>query len=361
MGDSDPPGSATAPAVGARGRAATSVRQAGELELVQLVRRMAAEATEAGVLTGIGDDTAVLAMTPGAALLATTDFVIEDVHFRRPPASPRDIGWKALAVNLSDIAAMGGIPRYALLALALPGSTQVSEVEDFLGGLLELARAHRVGLVGGDTSASPDGWMANVTVLGEHSGRPRLRSAARPGQLVAVTGTLGGSAAGLCLLEGRRAEARAAGLGDQAEAEVLAAHLRPAPRVTEGRWLGAADGVHAMMDLSDGLATDLGHVCRESGVGARVWMDRLPVAPGARATATAVAADPLQWAAAGGEDYELLITLDPVAARGVANGLAAATGTRLTVVGEIVSGSDLTFLDSAGRRVDVRSGYEHFR
>jgi thiamine-monophosphate kinase len=203
--------------------------------------------------------------------------------------------------------------------------------------------------------------MANVTVLGEHSARPRLRSAARPGQLVAVTGTLGGSAAGLCLLEGRRAQARAAGLGDDAEAEVLAAHLRPSPRVTEGRWLGAADGVHAMIDLSDGLSTDLGHVCRESGVGARVWIDRLPVAPGARATATAVAADPLQWAAAGGEDYELLVTVDPGTAPAVTSGLAAATGAPLTVVGEIVAGSELTFLDSAGQRVNVRSGYEHFR
>ena len=203
--------------------------------------------------------------------------------------------------------------------------------------------------------------MANVTVLGEHAGRPRLRSAARPGQLVAVTGALGGSAAGLCLLEGRRAEARAGGLSGQAEAEVLTAHLRPSPRVSEGRWLGAADGVHAMMDLSDGLATDLAHVCRESGVGARVWIDRVPVAPGARATAAALAADPVEWAVAGGEDYELLVTLDPGAAAGVASGLAAATGTPLTIVGEILAGSELTFLDAAGRRVDVRSGYEHFR
>jgi thiamine-monophosphate kinase len=322
---------------------------------------MAAESTPAGVLTGIGDDTAVLATTPGAALLATTDLVIENVHFRRPAASARDIGWKALAVNLSDIAAMGGTPRYALLALAVPGSAEVSEVEEFVAGLLELARAHRVGLVGGDTSATGAGWTANVTVLGEHAGQPRLRSAARPGQLVAVTGALGRSAAGLCLLEGRRAEARAAGLSGEAEAEVVTAHLRPSPRVTEGRWLGSADGVQAMMDLSDGLATDLAHVCRESGVGARVWIDRVPVAPGARATAAAVAADPVEWAVAGGEDYELLVTLEPGAAPGVASGLAAATGTPVTIVGEILPGSELIFVDRAGRRVAVPSGFEHFR
>jgi thiamine-monophosphate kinase len=200
-----------------------------------------------------------------------------------------------------------------------------------------------------------------VTVLGEHAGRPRLRSAARPGHLVAVTGALGGSAAGLCLLEGRRADARAAGLGGDAEAEVLSAHLRPSPRVTEGRWLGAADGVHAMMDLSDGLATDLAHMCRESGVGARVWLDRVPVAPGARATAAAVAADPVEWAVAGGEDYELLLTLSPGAAPGMASGLAAATGTPLTIVGEIIAGGEVTFLDGAGQPRAVPSGYEHFR
>jgi thiamine-monophosphate kinase len=338
------------------------MRQVGELEVVRFARTMAAAGPmPPGVLAGIGDDTAVLALTPGAALLATTDLVIEDVHFRRPRASPRDVGWKALAVNLSDIAAMGGTPRYALLALAVPGSAPVGDVEDFLAGLHELARTHGVGLVGGDTSASPDRWMVNVTVLGEHHGRPRLRSSARAGQLVAVTGGLGRAAAGLRLLQGRRAEARAAGLSPAAEADVVGAQLRPEPRVAEGRWLGGAEGVHAMMDLSDGLVTDLGHVCRESGVGARVWLDRLPIAPAARTVAAALATDPMPWAAAGGEDYELLVTLDPGAAPAVASGLAAATGTPLTVVGEIHTGAGLAFLDSAGRSADVPPGYEHFR
>lgn len=322
---------------------------------------MAAAGAVRGVVAGIGDDAAVLSLAPGAALLATTDLLIEDVHFRRPRASPRDIGWKALAVNLSDIAAMGGSPRYALLALALPGTAGVNEVEEFAQGLHALARAHEVVLVGGDTSSSPGGWMINVTVLGEHTGQPRLRSAARPGQLVAVTGTLGASAAGLCLLEGERDRALAAGLGPETEAAVVGAHLRPTPRVAEGRWLGEARGVHAMVDLSDGLATDLGHVCRESGVAARVWLDRLPVAPAARATAGAVGVDPVRWAAGGGEDYELLVTLDAGMATDVARGLEAATGTPLTVVGEIAAGSGLTFLDARGHEVAMGPGHEHFR
>lgn len=334
------------------------MRRAGELGLIRLVRRMAGGEPAPGVLTGIGDDTAVLALTPGASLLATTDLLIEDVHFRRAWASPGDIGWKALAVNLSDVAAMGGIPRFALVALALPGVATIEEAAEFFQGFAALAHAHGVALVGGDTSSSPDGWMVNVTVLGEHAGRPRLRAHARPGQLVAVTGSLGRSAAGLRLLEGFRP---AAGLPDDADAELVAAHLRPRPRVAEGQWLGAATGIQAMMDLSDGLATDLGHICAESSVGADVWIDRLPIAAATRAAAAAIGGDPVRWAAGGGEDYELLVTLDAAAAPAVARDLAAATGTALTVVGQIRSGREVTFLDAHGQSVAMGAGYEHFR
>ena len=337
-----------------------SVGKVGELGLVRRIRELAAGAP--GVLTGIGDDTAVLAVTPGARLLATTDLLIERVHFRRPRASARDIGWKAMAVNLSDIAAMGGTPRWALVALATPGTTEVREVEDLYLGMQEVARPHGVAIVGGDTSSSADGWLLNVTVLGEHAGAPRLRRDARPGDLVCVTGTLGASAAGLALLEGRRQEARDRGLGAGDEEAVTRAHLRPVPRVSEGRWLGAAVGVHAMMDLSDGLATDLAHVCRESGVGARVRVDRLPVGAATRAAAGALGVDALPWAAAGGEDYELLLTCAPDTARDLAMGLHGATGTPLAVVGEVVAGPAMVaFVDDAGAPVAVGPGYEHFR
>jgi thiamine-monophosphate kinase len=337
-----------------------TLRQVGELELVRLVRKMASVDLGPGVLMGIGDDAAVLALPPGASLLATTDLLIEGVHFRLPPATPADVGWKALAVNLSDIAAMGGAPRYALVALALPESAEVGQVEAFFDGMQQLARCHRVAVVGGDTSSAPRGWMVNVTVLGEHRARPRLRADARAGDLIGVTGSLGRSAAGFHVLEAGRAETRSAGLSAEAEAEVVGAHLRPTPRVAEGSWLGAAESVHAMMDCSDGLATDLAHICRESGVGARVEVDRLPIAAATRAAAAALQADAVQWAAAGGEDYELLVTLD-AAGPAVAQGLAAATGTTLTVIGEIVADNGLTFVDGRGRPVSVGPGYEHFR
>jgi thiamine-monophosphate kinase len=311
-----------------------------------------------GVETGIGDDAAALSLTAGAVLLATTDLLIEDVHFRHAWSSPCDIGWKAMAVNLSDIAAMGGHPRWALVAVALPVSTEVEALDALFAGMREAAAPHGVVIVGGDTSASPHGWMINVTLLGEHTGRPKLRSMAKPGDAVAVTGTLGRSAAGLALLE--MAEARDRGLAGML-VELTGAHLRPTPRLAEGRWLGAQPSVHAMMDCSDGLSTDLGHICRESGVGARIALDRLPLGPALHEAARALGKDPLEWATSGGEDYELLLTCEPGAVEALAEGLHGATGTPLTVIGAI-EGRKVTvsYVDARGEPVARPAGYEHF-
>jgi thiamine-monophosphate kinase len=338
-----------------------SIREVGELGLIRRIRDTVVKTPAPGVRVGPGDDTAVLTLAAGSALLATTDLLVEDIHFRRAWATPRDIGWKALAVNLSDIAAMGGVPRYALVALALPESARVEEVEAFYAGIQEAAAPYGVSIVGGDTSSSPGGWMINVTVLGEHAGAPKLRSSARPGDAVAVTGSLGRAAAGLRALEAGLERCRAAGLSDAAREAVTRAHLRPTPRVVEGRWLGDAPAVHAMQDCSDGLSTDLAHICRESGVGARVLLERLPVAPPAAETARALGGMALLWAAAGGEDYELLITCEPAAAAALAAGLHQATGTPLTVIGEIEGGrSGVVFVDARGEPAAVPAGFEHF-
>jgi thiamine-monophosphate kinase len=334
----------------------------GELGLIRRIRRSGV-ATGAcpGVEVGIGDDAAVLVVPPDHRLLATTDLVIEDVHFRRASASPADIGWKALAVNLSDIAAMGGTPRWALVALAVPAETDVEAIDAFYAGMEDAARPYGVAVVGGDTSSSPDGWMVNVTLLGVHPGEPRLRSHARAGDLVAVTGTLGASAAGLFALEMGLDRARARGVDPARLAEATRAHLRPSARVAEGRWLGQAAGVRAMMDCSDGLATDLGHICRESRVGARVRLDRVPIAPAAADAARALGQDAREWAVGGGEDYELLLTCEPGAADRLATGLADATGTPLTVVGRIEGpAGEVVFVDADDAPVAMPSGYEHF-
>jgi thiamine-monophosphate kinase len=309
--------------------------------LIRGFRRRAG--TGRGVRVGIGDDCAVLE-PPENDLLATTDLLIEDVHFRRRYATAGDIGWKALAVNLSDIAAMGGRPLWALVSLALPGDVAAEEIEAFYTAMIALGEAHATAIVGGDTCQSAAGWIVGVTLLGEAPKRPRLRSGARPGDRIAVTGALGRSAAGLALLERSTRE----------PADLLAAHLRPTPRVHEGQALGRIDGVSAMIDLSDGLATDLQHIADESGVGARVWLDRLPVDAATRRVAAALEADATRWATSGGEDYELLVTIDPASVP------AATRAVPLTVIGECTTTGALEFLSADGRTVEVAAGFEHF-
>lgn len=327
----------------------------GEDDLVRRIRAAAASDRD-GVIVGIGDDCAVLDVTPGAYLIAKTDLLIEDVHFRRRYAEPADIGWKALAVNISDIASKGARARWALVAIACPSATTPDEIDAFYEGMLALAREHGVAVVGGDTSSSPGPWFVNVSLLGEAS-HPVLRSTARAGDVVAVTGTLGRSAAGLAVLEGPHAPA---GIDAEILAEMTAAHLRPRPRAVEGRWLGAADGVSAMMDLSDGVAVDLPRLCAESAVGAMVEVETLPIAAGTRRVASAVGRDALAWATGGGEDYELLVTCSAGAFDRVSAGLTEATGARLTRIGTIGRGDAVRFVDRQGKAVEVARGFEHF-
>jgi len=331
----------------------------GEDALVRIIRELTSRAAGrgAGVRVGIGDDCAVLEPSAGAALLAKTDLLLEDVHFRRRWAEPADIGWKAMAVNLSDIASMGGRPRWALVALAVPEDTSADEVVAFYEGALAVAGPHGVTIVGGDTSSSPAGWFVNVMLLGEAVGAPCLRSTARPGDTLAVTGALGRSAAGLAVLERGAAPG---GVQAAQVADVTAAHLRPRPRVVEGAWLGAAGGVTAMMDVSDGIGIDLPRLLAESGAGARVDVDRLPIDAATRAVAAALGADATAWATGGGEDYELLLTCEPGAVERLRGGLAERFGTTLTVIGEIVAGAPAARWLSGGREVAVARGFEHF-
>jgi thiamine-monophosphate kinase len=333
-------------------------RRTTEAGVIALVRSLTEARARPGVQVGIGDDCAVLEFPGGGVLLATTDLLLENVHFRRAWAAPADIGWKAMAVNLSDIASMGGAPRWALVALACPEDTRPEEVAAFFDGALAIASEHGVAIVGGDTAASQAGWIVNVTLLGEAPASPLRRSGGRPGDVVAVTGALGAAAAGLALLERGRPPV---GLAPEQASEATRAHLRPRPRVVEGRWLATAGGVTAMMDLSDGLATDLPRLATESRVGARIDVSRLPIAPTTRAVALAVDVDPLDWATGGGEDYELLLTCERGALARLADGLRAATGTVLSAIGEVVTGEGgVGFHDAAGRPVRVRAGFEHF-
>ena len=324
-----------------------------ERRLIERIRRGISHSPRVPV--GIGDDAAVLTLAPGQFLLATTDLLMEEVDFRRRSASPYDIGWKAMAVNLSDIAAMGGTPRYALAAVALPEKFSVEEVDGLYDGMKALAGLHGVELVGGDTSASPDGMVITLTLLGE-AARPILRSGAQPGDLLMVTGSLGLSAAGLALLE-----KSPQGVSSGDEEIALNAHRRPTPRIREGQWLSRDGTVHAMIDLSDGLATDLRHIADESKVSAVVKIDRLPIPPAVSRIAKASRRDPLALAVTGGEDFELLISVPPVREAEFLRRFADETGTALTVIGEVTAGPPkVEFLDGSGNPVELGEGYDHF-
>lgn len=298
---------------------------------------------------GIGDDAALLRVGPGMQLAVSTDLLVEGTHFLAG-TDPARLGHKVLAVNLSDMAAMGATPRWATLALALP-AVDDAWLAAFAGGLRALAGAHGTELVGGDTTRGP--LSICVTIFGEvPAGQALRRDGAREGDEVWVSGTLGDAAIGLALLTGAPAPALAG-----AHARHCIERLEaPRPRVALGIALrGVAT---AALDVSDGFAADLGHILERSGVGARVEVDRLPLS----AALAPFAADAAVQAASlgGGDDYELCFTA-PVAAAPAVERAAAAAGVPVARVGRIVSGSGLSIVDAAGRDVSApRAGYDHF-
>lgn len=304
------------------------------------------------LLLGIGDDAAVW-VSAAPAQIATTDTLVEGVHF--PPGVPwSDLGWKSLAINVSDVAAMGGTPEYALVTLALPGEFQVGDVVDFYRGLAEAGRHFGVVVAGGDVVRAPQ-FVVTVALSGRPSmaddGTPLLlrRDAARAGDAVAVSGHLGDSAAGLRLLTG------SVGYPPETAEHLRRAHLRPHPPVELGRAAVAA-GLRCAIDVSDGLAQDLGHVCELSGLGAVVHADRLPVSEHLR---RAFPEEATALAAAGGEDYELLL----VGPAGTLEELGHRANVSLTVIGEMVEERphQPRFLDSRGRELALaEAGWDHF-
>jgi len=291
---------------------------------------------------GIGDDCAVIPIPRGHQALVTTDFSLENVHFRRAWHPAESVGHRCLARGLSDIAAMGGEPLAAFLSLALPRSLPQSWVDGFLRGLLKLAAEFKVSLAGGDTAESPGGILADIVVMGSVAkGKAILRSGARPGDKIYVTGELGASAATLPLLS--QEEIRPAD---------FPRHFYPIPRIEVGRFLRERRLASAMIDISDGLSTDLGHLCDESRVGAKIQAGKIPVAVIGRPARQVE----LRFALHGGEDYELLFT----AARGkpVPSRIA---GVAVTQIGEVTRGREV-FLERDGvKRKLPPQGWEHFR
>lgn len=342
-----------------------TLAEIGERALLRHIQgRLAATS---GVRVGAGDDAAAVEIGPAA--LVTTDCLVEGVHFTRDASPPRLLGRKALSVNLSDVAAMGGIGRYATVSLLLPPDIGVGWVDSLYDGLLERAAEAGVAIVGGNLARSPAGLAVDVTLLGD-AGRLLLRSGALPGDRVVVTGTLGAAAEGVRLLaEGARLDEDgqlvATGLWTESSSGAVLACLRaqldPRPPFAVARSIAERGLAHAGMDLSDGLSSDLLELCTRSGVAAVLESALLPVDPKAAGLARASGSDPYELALHGGEDYQLLLAIGAAEVDEVRE-LARVFGTPITVVGSFVEGEPaVTLRDGAGERSLVAGGHDHFR
>jgi len=321
------------------------------------------------VLVGPGDDAAVLAPARNERLVVTTDAVVEGVHFSRAFSAPADIGHKALAVNLSDLAAMAATPRWALLSLVVPGSWLVADVDGLVDGLAALAGRHAVSVVGGNITRTDGPLVVDVTAGGEVAPRRWLtRSGAKPGQGIWVSGTIGGAAAGLEMLKtapgignGESGAGSAFPVpGSRFPAPVcVARYKRPEARVRLGIAVGRARAATAAMDLSDGLADALRQVAEASGAGVRVDAEALPIEPDAREWWTAQGADPVAAALAGGDDYELLLAV-PAKGGGLRSLRRHVSDPPLTKIGVFTKDPNEFVLVRDGKDEAIPKGFEHF-
>ena len=305
-------------------------------------------------MEGIGDDCAVVPIGDGQSLVVTTDLLIENVHFVPDKISAVDLGYKSLAVNLSDVAAMGAEPIGSFLSIGLPKGTGSDWRDAFLSGYKALSTEFRVPLLGGDTTAA-EKLTVNVTALGKiPDACIKRRSGAKPGDLICVTGNLGDSAAGLrFVLNGNT--------GTPDEKALIRAHCRPKPYVEAGKWLAQQEAVHAMMDVSDGIASDLVHVLEESGVSARVELSHLPMSGALKNACTRNGWNPEELAVSGGEDYVLLFAVDPQAFEALNNNYKVLFGADLTAIGQIIEGCPVVSWERNGNPVEANwNGFSHF-
>ncbi len=311
----------------------------GEFALIDALARTIAEHQRAeGVIQGIGDDAAVLQVgkQDSPHLVATVDLLVEDIHFSRRFITAGELGGRSLAVNISDVAAMAGKPRYALVSLALPRNFPQDFLEDLYEGMFEFGNRFGTAIVGGNVSSTNGGLAIDVTVLGEVE-QPVYRSGAGPGDLLAVSGVVGNSSAGLhWLLEHGRLDGPVTKLQRAAD-RCTRAHLQPEPRVALAGHLARA-GATAMIDISDGLASEVNHLVESSGVGIVVRQAQLPMSDELRVVATELGRDPVELALLGGEDYELVFTIPREHWQAAQHG-SRATGVPVTIIGEVLEKS----------------------
>lgn len=314
------------------------IKELGEFGLIEKIRK---DIHIPEGIMGIGDDCAVIPQRSGVETLVSTDMLIEGTHFLIDDISPFRLGWKSAAVNISDIAAMGGRCVGSFLSFALPKRTEAEWLSEFFKGYNALSSIYSCPLLGGDTTSSPDKLCISVTVIGESPyGSSVKRSNAQEGDLICVTGPLGDSACGLKLI--------LEGCDRDEDAEILISkHYQPKPRIGEGMALASA-GVHAMMDISDGIGSDLRHILKESGLGAEIDVNAIPISAEMKRKCDEFGWDPLKLAISGGEDYELLFAIGEEEERNLP--------VEHHVIGRMTAGNDLIWKGSDKNY----SGYRHF-
>jgi thiamine-monophosphate kinase len=343
---------------GPGGRPAAVISELGERGLIERIRQRLPPPSEA-LIVGIGDDAAVAQPDRGALQVLTTDALVEGVHFDRRFSSLSDVGYKALAVNVSDVAAMGGAPRLALVSMMLPEAAAVGEIDAIIDGLTEMARAAGVSVAGGNITRSPGPLAIDVMLVG--SVRPRRvleRRGGRPGDALFVTGSVGAAAAGLSWLR-EHATRPDDSPTDSDMAACVSRYRRPEPRARVGALLGRTRTASACIDLSDGLSEALRQVAEASGTGARIDAAELPVPPAARAWFVERGDDPVRAAVAGGDDYELLFAVPKRRMKAVRAVERQARGVSITRIGELTAGPELV-LDSQDHAEPLPGGFSHF-
>lgn len=332
-----------------------TLKDLGEVGVIRLIQEKVSQKLPSYVKKGIGDDCAVLETSGDRVLLVTTDILVEGIHFTEQTLSPEALGWKALAVNISDIAATGGTPRTAFLSIGLKAKSKVSFLESFMAGFNALAQKTGIVLAGGDTVESPSFLVIAVTLLGDcPAGHVVCRSGARVGDDVWVTGPLGNSAGGLFVLQTKEFAT------PSGYEPLVRAHQKPLPPFNLGRALGESSLAHAMIDISDGIAKDLGHVCEQSNVGAMLRAASIPMSSQLLRLAAETEKEALQWALHGGEDYELLFTASTAHREKVKSLTAKVSGRPAVRVGSISAGSGILLAKESAKVPLESGGYHHF-
>jgi thiamine-monophosphate kinase len=327
----------------------------GEFGFIETIKEECTT-TSKNVIKGIGDDCAVFGPSSGRVLLFTTDMLVEDIHFLTSKMTPYQLGWKSIAVNLSDIAAMGGRPLVLLISLAIPSEMNVELIQDLYKGMKDICEHYKVNIVGGDTVASPDKLVINISLIGDAKENEVLyRSGARSGDSIYLTGNVGDSFAGLKILKKEISSSKSIA------SHFIKIHNEPKPLIETGMAIAASGLANAMIDVSDGLLSDLGHICKESGAGAMLFRSKVPLSSELKLLASREKFNPLELALSGGEDYHLLITVPEVNIKDFEIACKDKGILPLYLIGKIVEGKGVKMVNDDGSLEETeRKGFNHF-